>query len=89
MSEAIKVTVTDPDTGEVLGERLLDNDYMVICAGNRYLTHTNAHANGTHVLTVKALDLHAVAVAQLDSEQEQHHDDGNEDQQTEGSVHGH
>jgi hypothetical protein len=53
---SIKVTVTDPDTGEVLGERVIDNDYMVICAGNRYLAGTQAHANGTHVLTVKRDD---------------------------------
>jgi hypothetical protein len=53
MAEPIKVTVTDPDSGEVLGEQLLDNDYLVICAGNRYIAHTNAHANGTHVVTIK------------------------------------
>ena len=53
MSDPVKVTVSDPDSGEVLGEQLLDNDYLVICAGNRYLAHTNAHANGTHVLTIK------------------------------------
>lgn len=52
-SEPIKVTVTDPDTDDVLGERLLDNDYLVVCAGNRYVAHTTAHANGTHVLTIK------------------------------------
>ena len=53
MSDPVKVTVTDPGTGEVLGEKLLDNDYMVLCAGNRYVAHTNAHANGTHVVTIK------------------------------------
>ena len=53
MAEPIKVTVTDPDTGEVLGEQVIEDDYMVICAGNRYLAGTQAHANGTHVLTVK------------------------------------
>jgi hypothetical protein len=53
VADAVKVTVTDPETGEVLGEQLLDNDYMVLCAGNRYVAHTTAHANGTHVLTVK------------------------------------
>lgn len=50
---AIKVTVTDPKTGTVLGEQVVDNDYVLICAGNRYLAHTAAHANGTHVLTVR------------------------------------
>lgn len=55
MSEPIKVTVTDPDTGEVLGEQIVDNDYVVICAGRRYLDSTQAHANGTHVLTIKTM----------------------------------
>ena len=30
MAEPIKVTVSDPDTGEVLGEQVIDNDYVVI-----------------------------------------------------------
>lgn len=53
MAEPIKVTVSDPDTGEVLGEQTIENDYVLICAGNRYVANTNAHANGTHVITVK------------------------------------
>lgn len=53
MNEPIKVTVSDPATGEVLGEQVVDNDYVVICAGNRYVAQTNTHANGTHVLTIK------------------------------------
>jgi hypothetical protein len=53
MSDAIKVTVTDPVTGEVLGEKVIDNDYLLIVAGTCHLAHTNAHANGTHILTVK------------------------------------
>lgn len=53
MNEAIKVTITDPDTGEVLSERVVKDDYVLICAGNRYLDSTQAHQNGTHVLTVK------------------------------------
>lgn len=53
MSEAIKVTITDPASGEVLGEKVLDNEYLLVTSGNRYLAHTNAHANGTHVLTIK------------------------------------
>jgi hypothetical protein len=53
MADPIKVTVSDPGTGEVLEERVLDDDYLVLCAGNRYLDSVQAHANGTHVLTVK------------------------------------
>lgn len=50
---AVKVTVTDPDSGEVLEERVVEDDYVVITAGNRYVAHTQAHANGTHVFTIK------------------------------------
>lgn len=54
MSDPIKVTVTDPDTGEVLGERTLENDYVIICAGSRYLDGVQQYpAKGTTVLTVK------------------------------------
>ena len=50
----IKVTVTDPDTGEVLGEQIVTNDYVLICAGTAQLTHTQASpTTGTHVLTIK------------------------------------
>ena len=38
MNEPIKVTVTDPDTGEVLGEKLLDDDYMILTAGRVHVT---------------------------------------------------
>lgn len=33
----VKVTVTRPDTGEVLEEKTISNDYMLICNGNRYV----------------------------------------------------
>lgn len=33
----IKVTVSDPDTGEVFEEKTVANDYVLICAGDRYL----------------------------------------------------
>lgn len=53
MSESIKVTISDPETGEELGTQIVDDDYLLITAGSCHLAHTNAHANGTHVLTVK------------------------------------
>ena len=56
MTERIKVTVTDPATGEVLGEQVVENDYVLICAGTAELTHTNvAPIKGTHVLTIKGV----------------------------------
>lgn len=51
-TEPIKVTISDPDTGEVLAEQTVTNDYVIVCAGNRYVKNTQAHANGTHVITV-------------------------------------
>lgn len=49
----IKVTVTDPATGEVLGEQILDNDYLVICHGKTYNDSVQRYGNGTHVVTIK------------------------------------
>lgn len=53
MGEPVKVTVSDPDTGEVLGEAIIENDYTIIAAGTCYVANATAHANGTHVLTIK------------------------------------
>lgn len=33
----IKVTVSDPETGKVLAEKIIANDYVLLCAGDRYL----------------------------------------------------
>lgn len=51
--DRLKVTVSDAVTGEVLGEQVIYDDYLLICAGHAYLAHTTAHANGTHILTIK------------------------------------
>lgn len=51
--DRLKVTVSDPTTGEVLGERVIYDDYCLIVAGHCHLAHTQVHANGTHQLTVK------------------------------------
>jgi hypothetical protein len=48
----IRVTVTDLATGESESVEIED-DYVLTVAGSAYLAHTNAFANGTHVLTVK------------------------------------
>lgn len=56
MAEPIKVTVSDPATGEVLGEQTITDDYLLICAGSAQLTHTQANpGTGTHVLTIKGV----------------------------------
>ena len=69
MDDAVKVTVSDPDSGEVLGERVIRNDYMLVCAGTRYLANTQSHANGTHVLTVKRHPAEGNRCPQCESEQ--------------------
>lgn len=33
----VKVQVRDPDTDDLLEEKIVDNDYVVVCAGNRYI----------------------------------------------------
>ena len=47
-----RVTCTDVDTGES-ESAVIENDYVLICDGNRYLHGIVTHANGTVVLTVK------------------------------------
>ncbi len=49
---AIRVTVTDEETGET-AERTIDNDYVLVTAGRHYLDGVVRYANGTVVLTVK------------------------------------
>lgn len=51
----IKVTVTDPETGEVLDEKVVANDYVLVTAGNRYVKSLQVMGR-THMI--------AVAVAQ-------------------------
>lgn len=33
----VKVTVSDSDTGEVLQEKVITNDYVLVTAGDRYV----------------------------------------------------
>ncbi len=51
--DRLKVTVSDVATGEVLGEKVIYDDYVLVCAGHPFLAHTTAYKNGTHVLTIK------------------------------------
>ena len=51
--QGVKVTVTDLATGET-DEAIIWDDYILVTAGNRYQHSVVAHANGTHVITVKA-----------------------------------
>lgn len=48
---AVKVVVTSVDSGEVLADRVIDNDYAVITAGRCYLSDAQTYRR-KHVLTV-------------------------------------
>lgn len=48
----VKVTVSDPETGEILAETIIKDNYVLIPAGDCYLAHTTTHLNGTVQLTI-------------------------------------
>lgn len=49
----IRVTCTDIDTGET-ETRVIENDYVVICDGNRYVDAVSSYPKaGTVVVTIK------------------------------------
>lgn len=47
----IKVTISDPETGEVFEEKVVENDYLIICHGRRFVKGTQVYGS-THVVTV-------------------------------------
>lgn len=49
----IEVTVRDPETGDE-ESRAIEDDYILVCAGDHYLHHTQKHpTTGAVVLTIK------------------------------------
>ncbi len=57
--DPILVQVRDPETNELLQERVINNDYCLVTAGTCHLANITRHANGTIVLTIKSSDPHA------------------------------
>ena len=47
----VKVTVSDPETGKVFEEKIVSNDYVIICNGRRYLKSVQVMGK-THMLAV-------------------------------------
>lgn len=47
----IKVTISDPETGDVLEERTVENDYCLITAGNRYVKSMQVMGR-THMVAI-------------------------------------
>jgi hypothetical protein len=63
-TKPVKVTVSDPETGEVFEEKIVANDYCLITAGNRYVKSIQTMGRpgrATHMI--------AVAVAQVVGEE--------------------
>ena len=50
--KGVRVTATDLEIGESASV-VIDDDYVLICAGDHYQSEVQRHANGTTVLTVK------------------------------------
>lgn len=50
---SVRVTVVDEQTGDTETMVIPDGDYLLTVVDPCYLAHTQVHANGTHVLTIK------------------------------------
>lgn len=61
---SLTVTVKDNETGDTESAHVPDHDYLLLVTGDCYLAHSQAHINGTHVLTIKGRrDTKAAALA--------------------------
>jgi hypothetical protein len=49
---SIRVTVTDTENGDTETQEI-ENDVIVITAGNRYVDGVQSYANGTQIFTIK------------------------------------
>ena len=47
----VKVQVRDPATDELLEEKIVNNDYIVVCAGDRYIKSMQVWGS-THQLNI-------------------------------------
>lgn len=48
----VKVTISDLDTGAILEEKILRDDYAIICAGRRYISGYQVWGT-THTYNIK------------------------------------
>lgn len=53
--KGVRVTVIGDDGDK--DTAVIDDTYVVICAGNRYMHSEQRHANGTAIITVKRRDI--------------------------------
>lgn len=50
-SKPVRITIADPETGEVFENRILSNDYAIITAGDVFVKSINAMGR-THMIAV-------------------------------------
>ena len=53
MSRMTRITCVDLDSGESETAEIGPEQYIVICGGDRFVGHEQAHGNGTNVVTIK------------------------------------
>lgn len=47
----VKVTISDPETGDILEEKIVTNDYCIVCTGRRYVKSMQMMGQ-THMLAI-------------------------------------
>lgn len=47
----VRIVVSDPDTGEVLDDKTITNDYCIVCTGRRYVKSMQMMGQ-THMLAI-------------------------------------
>lgn len=47
----VRVTISDPETGNVFEEKIVSNDYVIICNGRRYVKSIQL-VGKTHMIAV-------------------------------------
>jgi hypothetical protein len=50
---SLTVTVVDDQTGATETISVPEGDYLLVCHEPCHLAHTQAHGNGTHIVTIK------------------------------------
>lgn len=56
MSEPVRVTVYDPETGDTETRDLEPYSYILLLGANKEVSSMSRHANGTVQLTIKTVD---------------------------------
>lgn len=56
----LTVTIKDDETGEETISQVSNNDYLVVCSGDCYVSHTQSFPKfGTYILTIEGQRMEA------------------------------